>query len=536
MTMQPKIDRSPTARPVGRGRKAVLALAVTVAFAAGLPPLQIGPAAAQSQSRSTAAAAAPAAGFADLAEKLLPAVVNVATTQIIQPDHSPGDRDPGDSGPESRRAPDMPQFPPGSPFEDFFKQFFDKQGRGGPDSAPRRMQSLGSGFIVDAAGYIVTNNHVIDGADEIRVTLHDNRKFNAKVVGRDAKTDIALLKVDSPKSLPSVHFGNSDTARVGDWIVAIGNPFGLGGSVTVGIVSARARDINAGPYDDFIQTDASINRGNSGGPMFNLSGEVIGINTAIYSPSGGSIGIGFAVPSALAKNVVDQLRKYGHTRRGWLGVNIQTVTDDIAESLGLDKAKGALVARVTDKGPAAEAKVEPGDVILKFDGHDITEMRRLPRMVAETPVGKTVDVVVWRKNKEVPLRVKLQELEENDQVASAPKGGGPSSKQPAVPEATVSALGMSLSQLTTETRERFDVPEKTKGVLITKVNDGTSAAERDLRAGDVIVEVAQEEVSAPEQVLKKINEARSAGRKSVLVMVERKGEQRFVGLPIGAQN
>lgn len=535
MSIEPKTDRSPKNRLIGHGRKAVLALGLVAALGIGTPAVHAaGPATAQGR---PGAATAPAAGFADLAERLLPAVVNVATTQVIQPDRGRGDREPGQPGPESRRgAPEMPQFPPGSPFEEFFKQFFDKQGRGGPDAAPRRMQSLGSGFIVDPAGYIVTNNHVVEGADEITVTLHDNRKFKAKVIGRDTKTDIALLKVDAPKPLPSVHFGNSDTARVGDWIVAIGNPFGLGGSVTVGIVSARARDINAGPYDDFIQTDASINRGNSGGPMFNLGGEVIGINTAIYSPSGGSIGIGFAVPSALARNVVDQLKKYGHTRRGWLGVNIQTVTDDIAESLGLDKPKGALVARVSDKGPAALAKIEPGDVILKFDGHDVTEMRRLPRMVAETPVGKMVDVVVWRKNKEIPLKVKLQELEENEQVAALPKTPGPAEKGPAVPEATVTALGMSMSRLTAEAREHFDVPEKTKGVLITKVNEGTLAAERDLRAGDVIVEVAQEDVTAPEEVVKKINEARKAGRKSVLVMVERKGEQRFVGLPVGSQN
>ena len=520
-----------SARPAARGRAAVLAMALTMAAAFGAQTLLAVPALAQQQpSRAN-----PAAGFADLAERLLPAVVNISTTQIIRPDRTPGDREQGAPGPQSRRGPDIPQFPPGSPFEEFFKEFFDRQGRGAPDAAPRRMQSLGSGFIVDPAGYVVTNNHVIDGADEIRVTLHDNTQLTAKLIGKDTKTDVALLKVDSPKPLPSVKFGNSDTARVGDWVVAIGNPFGLGGSVTVGIVSARARDINAGPYDDFIQTDASINRGNSGGPMFNLNGEVIGINTAIYSPTGGSIGIGFAVPSALARNVVDQLRKYGRTRRGWLGVNIQSVTDEIAESLGLDKAKGALVARVTEKGPADVAKVQPGDVVLKFDGRDVTEMRRLPRMVAETPVGKTVDVVVWRKGKEIPLKVKLQELEENEQVASAPKSGGPGGTTPAPSEPTVSALGMSLSALTAETRERFDIPEKTKGVLVTKVADGSSAADRDLRPGDVIVEVAQEEVSSPDQVVKKITEAKTAGRKSVLVMTERKGEQRFVGLPVDTQ-
>jgi serine protease Do len=516
-----------TRSPLRRSRGAAFALVLMAGAALAPSGLLVAPAAAQSR------AAVPSAGFADLAERLLPAVVNISTTQIIKPERGgPGGDSDRAPGPQSRRGPDIPQFPPGSPFEEFFKEFFDRQGRNNPDAAPRRMQSLGSGFIIDPAGYVVTNNHVIDGADEIKVTLHDNTQLNAKLIGRDTKTDIALLKVDSTKPLPAVKFGNSDTARVGDWVVAIGNPFGLGGSVTVGIVSARARDINAGPYDDFIQTDASINRGNSGGPMFNLAGEVIGINTAIYSPTGGSIGIGFAVPSALAHNVVDQIRKYGHTRRGWLGVNIQTVTDEIAEGVGLDKPKGALVARVTEKGPADVAKIQPGDVITKFDGREVGEMRRLPRMVAETPVGKLVDVTVWRKGKEIPLKVKLQELEENEQVAAAPKSGGPAANPPPAPDATVSALGMSLAQLTSETRERYDVPEKTRGVLITKVNDGSSASERDLRAGDVIVEVAQEEVSAPDQVVKKIDEAKKAGRKSVLVMVERRGEQRFVGLPV----
>ncbi len=527
MTTGFKIDRRCGAQPGKHRRKAVLALALMIGVSFVLPVSLSVPAAAQN-----AHTPAPAGGFADLAERLLPAVVNISTTQIIRPDK--GDKgDQGQSGPQGRRGPDIPQFPPGSPFEEFFKEWFDRQGRNNPDAAPRRMQSLGSGFIVDSAGYVVTNNHVIDDADEIRVTLHDNTQLTAKLVGRDTKTDIALLKVDSSKPLPAVKFGNSDTARVGDWVVAIGNPFGLGGTVTVGIVSARARDINAGPYDDFIQTDASINRGNSGGPMFNLAGEVIGINTAIYSPSGGSIGIGFAVPSALAKNVVEQLRKYGHTKRGWLGVRIQTVTDEIAEYLGLGKARGALVAQVTDKGPADVAKIKAGDVIIKFDGREVSEMRRLPRMVAETPVGKIVDVVVWRSGKEIPVKVKLQELEENEQLASAPATTGPANKAPTKAEPTVDALGLSLTQITPEARERYEVPEKTKGVLITKVADGSPAAERDLRAGDVIVEMGQEEVTSPDQVVKKVNEARSAGKKSVLMMVERRGEQRFVGLPVG---
>jgi serine protease Do len=519
-------------QPVILRWKAALAMALAAPLVA-LQPVEL-----SAQNRG----APPAQGFADLAERLLPAVVNISTTQTIRAERAPqtpGERRRG-QGPQGQ-GPEVPQFPPGSPFEEFFREFFDRQGRGGqpgerPEAPSRRAQSLGSGFIIDPSGFVVTNNHVIAEADEIRVTLHDNTQLTAKVIGRDAKTDLALLKVEPTKPLPSVKFGDSDRARVGDWIMAIGNPFGLGGSVTVGIVSARARDIQAGPYDDFLQTDASINRGNSGGPMFNMAGEVIGINTAIYSPTGGSVGIGFAVPSTLARNVVDQLQKFGKTRRGWLGVNIQSVTDEIAESLGLDRAKGALVARVTEKGPADAGKILPGDVVIKFDGRDVSEMRRLPRMVAETAVDKIVDVVVWRKGREVPLKIKLGELPEDDQLAAAPRGdqGGSGQRAPGAP-ATVDTLGMSLTQLTAELRERYEIPEKTRGVLITKVTEGSTAAERDLRAGDVIVEVAQEEVTAPAQVVRKVTEAGTAGRKSVLVMVERRGEQRFVGLPVEAK-
>ncbi|MBI3452984.1 MAG: DegQ family serine endoprotease [Rhodospirillales bacterium] len=462
----------------------------------------------------------PANGFADLAERLLPAVVNISTSQVVRAERGqPGQpgQPPGPPG-ERRRGPEMPQFPPGSPFEEFFRD------------PPRRAQALGSGFVVDPSGYVVTNNHVIADADEIKVILHDNTQLTAKLVGRDDKTDLALLKVEPAKPLPSVKLGDSDATRVGDWVIAIGNPFGLGGTVTAGIVSARGRDIGSGRYDDFLQTDASINQGNSGGPLFNLNGEVIGVNTAIFSRTGGSVGIGFAIPSTLAKPVIDQLRQFGRTRRGWLGVNIQSVTDEIAESLGLDKPRGALVARVTDNGPADKAKVQSGDVIIRFDGKDVGEMRRLPRMVAETSVEKTVKIVVWRKGKEITLDIKLGELEESEQVASAPR----KQDQGTTPSpATLEALGMALAQLTPELRERFEVNEKTKGVLVTKVDETSVAAERGLRPGDVIVEVAQEEVSAPAQVVNKVKDARTAGRKSVLVMIERQGEQRFVGLPVG---
>ena len=460
---------------------------------------------------------APAAGFADLAERLLPAVVNISTTQVVRQDRNPG-----------QRRPDTPQFPPGSPFEEFFKEFFERGGRGGQDQTPRRAQSLGSGFVIDPSGIVITNNHVIADADEIKVTLQDNTELPAKLLGRDAKTDLAVLKVTSPRPLPFVPFGNSDQVRIGDWVLAIGNPFGLGGTVTVGILSARARDINTGPYDDFLQTDAAINRGNSGGPLFNMAGEVVGINTAIYSPTGGSIGIGFSVPSSLAAPIVAQLREFGRTRRGWLGVNIHTVTDEIAESLGLSKARGALVARVTEKGPAETGGIQSGDVVLRFDGKDVTDMRRLPRIVAETAVGKSVKVEVWRRNQSIMLDVMLGELDENEQQAAAPQRPRPQQAAPA----TVDALGMQLSVITPELREKFQIPGGSKGVLITKVDESSTAGERGLRIGDVIVEVAQQEVSQPAQVLDKVQEARRANRRSVLIMVERAGEQRFVGLPV----
>ena len=357
--------------------------------------------------------------FADLAEKLAPAVVNISSLQAVQ---AQADRPAG---------PGAPNFPQGSPFEQFFHDFMEKrnQGQGGsggggsnnqPDPAPHgRGQALGSGFIIDPAGFIVTNNHVIEGADEITVTLHDGTSLKAKLVGRDERMDVALLKVESDTPLPAVPFADSDGSRVGDWVLAIGNPFGLGGSVTAGIVSARGRDIRQGPYDDFIQTDAAINRGNSGGPLFNMDGEVIGINTAIYSPSGGSIGIGFAIPANAAKVVVAQLKDFGRAKRGWLGVQIQQVSPDIAEGVGLHTPHGAMVAGVSDNGPAAAAKIRGGDIILKFNGQEVKEMRTLPRIVAETEIGKSVPVVLWRDGKEVTVQASIAELPDDVQQASA---------------------------------------------------------------------------------------------------------------------
>ncbi len=460
--------------------------------------------------------------FADLAARLLPSVVNISTTQTLK---TAG----GDQG-----NPDMPQFPPGSPFEQFFHDFLERNLPKGehPDLTPRKATSLGSGFIVDPSGYIVTNNHVIADADEITVILHDNTNLKAKVIGRDTKTDIALLKVKTDKPLSAVNWGDSDTARVGEWVLAIGNPFGLGGSVTAGILSARQRDINSGPYDDFLQTDAPINRGNSGGPMFNMDGQVIGINTAIYSPSGGSIGIGFAIPSALAKEVVVELKdETDHTvHRGWLGVRIQAVTDEIAESLGLSKARGALVASVSDKGPAQAAGIQAGDVILSFDGKEVSDMRRLPRLVAETPVDKSVPVKLWRKHAETTVAVKVGRLDESDQQQANAKGGGKKSQPGA--GGVVKTLGLTLSGVTSELKDKYALGEDAKGVVVVGVAKGSSAGDKGFHPGDLIMEAAQEEVKSPEDLAAKIDEARKAGRKSILLLVQRQGDLRFIALRI----
>jgi serine protease Do len=467
--------------------------------------------------------------FADLAARLAPSVVSITTTTAQQ----------AQAGRE-RQGPDVPQFPPGSPFEEFFRDFFDRQRPQGPpgqapnnQQRPRRATSLGSGFIIQQVGnlyYVVTNNHVIEGADEISITLNDNSTLKAELQGRDPRTDLALLKVTSERRLNVGTWGNSDNARVGDWVLAIGNPFGLSATVTAGIVSARGRDIRQGAYDDFIQTDAAINRGNSGGPLFNMAGEVVGINTAIYSPgsSGGSIGIGFSIPSNLAKGVIEQLREFGRTRRGWLGVRIQGVTDEIAESVGLTGgARGALIAGVNEGGPADKARIQNGDIVLKFDGTDIREMRNLPRTVAETPIGKQVPVVVWRDGRERTLQATVGELPEDVQQAAATPGpqdrGGRAAEIP--------GLGMRVSALTTELRERFQLREDQKGVVIVEVTANSPASERGIRAGDLIVEVSQEVVATPAEVIERVERARTANRRNVLMLIEGQQGLRWVPLP-----
>lgn len=488
-------------------RKAVLSgVVLGIVLSAGF----IGP--------DAALARAPMESFADIVEEIAPAVVNISTSKAVGSGQGGGDEFP------------FPQPPPGSPFEDFFREFFDRERSPEQQPQTRRTSSLGSGFVVDPEGYVVTNNHVIAEADEIQVVFGDESSYEAELIGKDSKTDLALLKIkDSNGPFPSVDFADSDSVRVGDWMIAIGNPFGLGNTVTAGIISARSRDIRAGPYDDFLQVDAPINRGNSGGPSFNLDGKVIGINTAIFSPSGGNVGIGFAIPANLAVPVINSLKEDGRVQRGWLGVRIQTVTDEIAESMGLNEASGALVASVTSGGPAQLAEIEPGDVVLEFDGKKIDRMRGLPRIVAETPIGKAVDVLIWRRGEQQAVKVTLGELPEDEELAALTEQGesGPSVADGASP---IDALGVTVATITDEMRERFELPGEAKGVVITDVSDGSTAGEENLRPGDVIVEVGQEEVNSPPEVTAKVNEAMEEDKKSVLLLIDRKGDLRFVAL------
>ncbi len=500
-----------------------LASMMFVAAVAAVPlaaPLPVLAQAAPTAGTPQAAPFSAPASFAPLARRLLPAVVNIQTTQTI-----------GGNRANRPDAPDVPQAPPGSPFEELFRDFMERN-RGRPGQPPRRAQSQGSGFIIDASGIIVTNNHVVDGADEINVVLHDNTILKAELVGVDQRTDLAVLRVKSDKPLPVVPFGDSDKAEVGDWVLAIGNPLGFGGSVTSGIVSARGRNINAGPYDDFIQTDAAINRGNSGGPLFNMAGEVIGINTAIVSPSGGSIGIGFSIPSNLAKNIVAQLRDGGRVRRGWIGVNIQQVNEEIAESLSLPGgARGALVARAEENGPAAKAGIQNGDVILRFNSQDVREMRTLPRIVAETPVGTEVPVTVWRGGREHELKMTVAELPA-DQTASQDNA-----PQQARPGATLelSGMGLRVSPINPEVKERFSLRDDARGVVVTEVTPGSNAAERGISAGDLILEVQQQRVATPQEVQQQLERLRKQGRATALFLVESGQGQRFVPLRLQAE-
>ncbi len=469
---------------------------------AALGPLVLGAALVLAQAITASAQSRPDT-FADLAEEVSPAVVNITTTAKLATAMQPG-----------------PMVPEGSPFEEFFRDFMERNDPGG--NRPRRGHALGSGFVISEDGYIVTNRHVIQSADKILIEFFEGFELEAEIVGTDANTDLALLKVESERPLKYVSWGDSTEARVGDWVMAMGNPLGQGFSVSVGIVSARGRAL-AGSYDDFIQTDAAINRGNSGGPLFNMDGDVIGVNTAILSPTGGSIGIGFAMSASVAKNVINQLRDFGETRRGWLGVRIQDVSADLAEGLGLAEVRGALVTNVPE-GPAMDAGIETGDVILSFDGVEVDDTRGLVRQVGEATVGKEVRIKVFREGEFLTLKVTLGRREDAD-------GAVPASANATDPTSG-KHLGLTLSELTDALREQLGLPETAEGLIIQDVAEDSSAFDKGLRIGDLIIEAGQEEISSIAEFEAKIEDTREAGRKTIVILVQRDGDPRFVALPL----
>jgi serine protease Do len=464
--------------------------------------------------------------FAPLVKKVLPAVVNISVTQKSDAD-------------QMAQEPEMAPFPdfPNSPFGDFMRKFFEQQMPNGeqhlfpqiPGDQAQQI-ALGSGFIIDPRGYVVTNNHVIGNAEKVEVILQDKTRYRAKVIGRDPKTDLAVLKIKADRPLPYVSFGNSSAAQVGDWVMAVGNPFGLGGTVTTGIISARGRDINEGPYDDFLQIDAPINRGNSGGPTFNLEGQVIGINTAIYSPNGGSVGIGFAIPSNEAKSIVAQLEAHGKISRGWLGVQIQQVTPTIAASLGLKNGHGALVAVVTPDSPGARAGLKQGDVILAFNGNAVNELRDLPRLVADTPPDSKATLSVWRNGRTVSLEATVGELPDNAKLASAKTG----TEEEHPVEAT--AGGMHFEPLTQRLRQELRVAKDVQGVVVARVDNGSAAQDGGVNDGDIVVAVNEEPVDSPQQAAEKLNEAARSSRKSALLLLNRHGVTEYVGVNLASRN
>ncbi len=484
-----------------------LALSTTKRPAAAFAPLWLAFATAVLLVAQTLAASAQSrpSTFADLAEQVSPSVVNITTTTTVATNTQPG-----------------PVVPEGSPFEDFFQDFLDRNGPQG--RTPRRSNALGSGFVISEDGFIVTNNHVIQGADEITIEFFEGFELDAEVIGTDPNTDLALLKVESDRPLSFVPWGDSETARVGDWVMAMGNPLGQGFSVSAGIVSARGRALS-GSYDDYIQTDAAINRGNSGGPLFNLNGEVIGVNTAILSPNGGSIGIGFAMSSRVAENVIAQLRDFGETRRGWLGVRIQDIDEDIADGLGLEEARGALVTDVPE-GPSLEAGMEAGDVILSFDGVDVDDTRGLVRQVGNTEIGKEVRVLVWRDGSTETLRVTLGRREDAERAVPA------SVNREEEIQSTTEFLGVTVSNMTDELREQLGLTDETDGLVVAEVVEDSEAFEKGLRAGDIITEAGQEKVASVSDLDDRIEAAKDAGRKSLLLLVRRDGDARFVALSL----
>ena len=447
--------------------------------------------------------------LAPLAEKISPSVVNITTSTVVE----------GRTGPRGI-------VPEGSPFEDFFRDFQDRNNNN-EGQRPRRSSALGSGFVISEDGFVVTNNHVIEGADEITIEFFSGNELKAKVIGTDPNTDIALLKVEADEPLPFVKFGDSNAARVGDWVIAMGNPLGQGFSVSAGIVSARNRALS-GTYDDYIQTDAAINRGNSGGPLFNMDGDVIGVNTAILSPNGGSIGIGFSMASNVVTRVVDQLQEYGETRRGWLGVRIQDVTEDVADAMGLDQATGALITDVPD-GPAKEAGLLTGDVILSFDGVTVEDTRGLVRQVGNSPVGATVRVTVMRDGKSQTVRVVLGRREDANGAGSSSESAPEAEAEPQ----TKDLLGLTLAPLTDTLRTELGTAEDAQGLAITAVDEASEAFEKGLRTGDIITEAGQQKVTSISELEARVDAAKEAGRKSLLLLVRRAGDPRFVALSLG---
>ena len=439
-----------------------------------------------------------------LVQRVLPAVVNISSQ--LSNDSAQSDQ-PAEEGDQA------------SPFDEFMRRFFENRGL---PQFHRKVMALGSGFIITPSGYVVTNNHVVGNADKITVILQDNSRHPAKIIGRDDKTDLALLKIDTKEKLPFVAWGDSDAAKVGDWMVAVGNPFGLGGTVTAGIISAVGRNINEGPYDDFIQIDAPINRGNSGGPTFNLNGEVIGINTAIYSPSGGSVGIGFAVPSNTAKYVIQQLEEKGRVTRGWLGVSIQSITPSIARSLGLnpDRPEGALVAAVTPNSPAAKAGIKQGDIIVGAGGHAIKTVRDLPRLVAAATIGRQLDLKVLRDGKETSIAATVGEMPENPQRVAERPGG----------EEETTSLGLRLASITPELRGKFHIAKDVEGVVVTNVADNSPAASLGIAPGDVIMSIDQHAAKSPSEAAKELKEAAAKG--NVLLLLNRHGQTQFIGMSV----
>jgi serine protease Do len=462
--------------------------------------------------------------FAPLVQQVIPAVVNVSAVQKPSKAAADWDVDTG-TDPVNERHAGLPA----SGLDELLRKFFEEQeGKGGPHL---RSLALGSGFIIDPRGYIVTDDHVLENADRVTVTFHDATQHDARIIGRDGLTDLALLKIEAPQALPFVRWGDSDAVRVGDWVLAIGNPFGLDDTVSSGIVSARGRDINSGPYDDFLQIDASINRGNSGGPTFDLDGNVIGINTAIYSPNGGSVGIGFAIPANLARPVVEQLLQHGKVARGWLGVQIQPVTADIAQGFGLPAAQGALVAGVSPVGPAARAGFANGDVILSVNGRDIGRMRDLPLIIAEMPIGRSADVTVWRGNHEITLRPVISLMPDEQETAEfrAPQAAPLAKLAPDI------TAGLKLAPLTAQLRKRLQVSKDVSGVVVTAIPDDSPLSGADLLPGDIIEMINQEPVRSPSGAFAKFRAATARGAKTILVLVNRHGSNHYLALSLAGQ-